>query len=94
MTKKERKQHKLLTDEDMKIIKSDPLGLTDYIVYTKVKEVKKSALIITLIAMAFAFGGGILCGLKIITRNIPNNVIQVQVGTPTEPIAETEPEGK
>lgn len=92
MAKNEKKQHKLLTEEDMKIIKSDPLGLTDYIVYTKIKEVKKTALIVTLVAMAFAFGGGVVCGMELVSRNIPNNTIQVQVGTPTEQTPAPAPE--
>lgn len=79
---------KLLTQEDMKIIQSDPVGLADYVVRTKVKEVRKSALIITLIAMALAFAGGVFCGMTIAKTSIPNNVVQIQVGEDAKPIEE------
>jgi hypothetical protein len=79
---------KLLTQEDMKIIQSDPVGLADYVVHTKVKEVRKSALIIALIAMALAFAGGVFCGMAITKTSIPNNVVQIQVGEDAKPIEE------
>ena len=88
MTKNDKKQYKLLTEEDMKIIQSDPVGLADYVVRTKVKEVRKSALIITLIAMALAFAGGVFCGMTIAKTSIPNNVVQIQVGEDAKPIEE------
>lgn len=79
---------KLLTQEDMKIIQSDPVGLADYVVRTKVKEVRKSALIITLIAMALTFAGGVFCGMTIAKTSIPNNVVQIQVGEDAKPVEE------
>lgn len=88
MTKNDKKQYKLLTEEDMKIIQSDPVGLADYVVRTKVKEVRKSALIITLIAMALTFAGGIFCGMTIAKTSIPNNVVQIQVGEEVKAVEE------
>ena len=89
MTKNDKKQYKLLTEEDMKIIQSDPVGLADYVVRTKVKETRKSALIITLILMAATFGLGVMVGTHWTKTSIPNNVVQVQVGGNTEPAVET-----
>lgn len=88
MTKENKPKSKLLTQEDMKIIQSDPVGLADYVVRTKVKEVQKSALIITLIAMALTFAGGVFCGMTIAKTSIPNNVIQLQVGEGAKPVEE------
>lgn len=73
-------KQKLLTDEDIKIIKSDPVGLADYIVCTKVKEAKKTAFIVCLIMMAIAFFGGAFCGATWTKTSIPNNVVKIQVG--------------
>ena len=80
MTKNDKKQYKVLTDEDMKIIQSDPAGLADYIVHTKVKEARKTFIIITLIAMVVCFGVGVMTGMTITKNSIPNNVVQIQVG--------------
>jgi len=88
MTKENKSKSKLLTQEDMKIIQSDPVGLADYVVRTKVKEVRKSALIITLIAMALTFAGGVFCGMTIAKTSIPNNVVQIQVGEDAKPVEE------
>ena len=90
MTKSDKKQHKMLTEEDMRIIKSDPAGLADYIVRTKVKSVRKSALIMTLIAVSIAFGSGLFVGMSLAKTSIPNNVVQVHVGGEDAPVVETE----
>lgn len=90
MTKNDKKQYKLLTEEDIKIIEADPAGLADYIVATKVKSARKSALIICLIGMILAFGAGVVCGMTWTKTSIPNNVVQIQVGDK----AETAEEGK
>lgn len=91
MTRNDKKQYKLLTEEDMKIIQSDPVGLADYVVRTKVKECRKTALILTLIAMALSFGAGAVCGMTWTKTSIPNNVVQIQVGdnSNSEPAVET-----
>lgn len=88
MAKNDKKQYKLLTEEDIKIIESDPAGLADYVVATKVKSARKSALIIALIAMALAFAGGVFCGMAITKTSIPNNVVQIQVGEDAKPVEE------
>lgn len=75
---------KMLTDEDVKIIKSDPEGLSDYIVRTKVKEARKTAIIVTLISVVIAFAGGAFCGLMTAKSSIPNNVVQIQLGDKNE----------
>lgn len=90
MTKNDKKQYKMLSEEDLKIIKADPAGLADYVVATKVKSARKTALIITLIGMALAFGAGVVCGMTWTKTSIPNNVVQIQVGDK----AETAEEGK
>lgn len=91
MTKEDKKQYKILTDEDIAIIKSDPAGLAEYVVATKVKSARKTALIIILLGMILAFGAGIVCGMTWTKRSIPNNVVQIQVGEKAEATAE---EGK
>lgn len=98
MTKSDKKQYKLLTEEDMKIIQSDPAGLADYVVRTKIKETKKTAFIVILMAMIVAFGAGVMVGTTWTKSSIPNNVVQIQVGdnssqTP-EPVVENSEEGK
>lgn len=95
MTKNDKKQYKMLSEEDLKIIKADPAGLADYVVATKIKSARKTALIITLIGMILAFGAGALCGMTWIKTSIPNNVVQIQVGdNEAKPVAETAEEGK
>lgn len=80
MTKNDKKQYKMLSEDDLKIIKADPAGLADYVVTTKVKSARKTALIITIIGMALAFGAGAVCGMTWTKTSIPNNVVQIQVG--------------
>lgn len=80
MTRSEKSKYKVLTDEDMKIIQSDPVGLSDYIVHTKIKETRKTAFIITIVAMFVSFGVGVMVGTTWTKTSIPNNVVQIQVG--------------
>lgn len=91
MAKNDKKQYKLLTEEDIKIIESDPAGLADYVVANKIRSSRKSALIICLIGMLLAFGAGVICGMTWTKTSIPNNVVQIQVGEKAETTAE---EGK
>lgn len=81
MTKNDKTKYKLLTEEDMKIIQSDPVGLADYVVRTKVKESRKTAIIVAIILMVLSFGAGAMVGFNFANRSIPNNVVQVQVST-------------
>ena len=78
---KENKKYSVLTEEDVKIIESDPSGLADYVVKTKVKEAKKTALIIAIIAVVLSFGFGAFVGMNWTKTSIPNNVVQIQVGS-------------
>ena len=91
MAKNDKKQYKLLTEEDIKIIESDPAGLADYVVANKVKNVRKTALIMILVGMLLAFGVGVVCGMTWTKNSIPNNVVQIQVGEKAETTTE---EGK
>lgn len=84
MTKNNKNQYKLLTEEDMKIIKTDPVGLAEYVVYTKIKATRKTAVIITLIAMAVSFGLGVMVGMNWTKTSIPNNVVHIEVGEKAE----------
>lgn len=84
MAKSDKKQYKLLTEEDMKIIKSDPVGLAEYVVNTKVKATRKTAIIITLISMAISFGLGVMVGTLWTKTSIPNNVVHIEVGEKAE----------
>lgn len=83
MTKNDKTKYKLLTEEDMQIIKSDPVGLADYVVATKVKSVRKTALIVAIVAMVVSFGIGVMVGMTWTKSSIPNNVVQIQVGEET-----------
>lgn len=91
MTKNDKTKYKILTDMDMKIIRQDPEALADYVINTKAKEIKKTALIVTIIFMVASFGVGVLVGTTWTKTSIPNNVVQIQVGE-TEKPAETSPE--
>lgn len=81
---KDIKKMKILSEEDVKIIESDPAGLADYITYTKVKEARKTAIILSVIAVAIAFGAGVVLGMGWTKNSIPNNVVQIQVGETAE----------
>lgn len=92
MTKNNKIKTKMLTDEDIKIIKSDPVSLADYVVESKVRSARKTMIIITIIAAAVMFGAGVFVGMHITRESIPNNVVQIKIGEDT-PVS-TETEGK
>lgn len=92
MTKNNKIKTKMLTDEDIKIIKSDPVSLADYVVESKVRSARKTMIIITIIAAALTFGAGVFVGMHITRESIPNNVVQIKIGEDT-PVS-TETEGK
>lgn len=95
MTKEDKRQYKILTEEDIKIIQSDPVGLADYVVRTKIKESRKTAFIVSLIFMAIAFGAGAIVGMTWTKSSIPNNIVQIQVGeNASETVSENTEEGK
>lgn len=72
---------KVLSDEDVKIIKSDPAGLADYIVYNKIRSAKKTMIIITILAMGVSFSAGLFCGMGWTRESIPNNVVQIKINS-------------
>lgn len=92
MTKNNKIKTKMLTDEDIKIIKSDPVSLADYVVESKVRSARKTMIIITIITAAVMFGAGTFVGMHITRESIPNNVVQIKIGEDT-PVS-TETEGK
>lgn len=76
----DKKHYKMLSEEDMQIIKSDPTKLADYVVHNKVKASRKTALVLGVIAVAIAFGAGVFTGVSLARTSIPNSIVQVQVG--------------
>lgn len=88
MTKNDKKQYKILTETDMKIIRQDPENLADYIICKKAKDIKKSALIVTIILVVASFAIGFMVGNTWTKTSIPNNVVQIQVGEDAKPVEE------
>lgn len=88
MTKTDKKQYKILTEMDMKIIRQDPEALADYVINTKAREIKKSALIITIIFVVISFAFGFIMGNSWTKTSIPNNIVQVQLGEGAKSISE------
>lgn len=84
MTKPNKSKMKVLTDEDVKIIKSDPAGLADYVIETKVRSAKKTMIIVAIIAVAISFAAGVFVGMHITRESIPNNVVQIKIGEDAE----------
>ena len=84
MAKVNKPKMKVLTDEDVKIIKSDPAGLADYVIETKVRSAKKTMIIVAIIAVAISFAAGVFVGMHITRESIPNNVVQIKVGNDGE----------
>lgn len=81
MANKENKQKlDLLTEEDIKIIKSDPEGLANYVIRNKVRSSRKTMIIITLILTAASFALGAFVGSGWTREAIPNNVVQIKIG--------------
>lgn len=79
MTNNNNKKHLVLTDEDIKIIKSDPEGLADYVIRQKVRESRKTMLIITILVTVASFVLGTVVGGGWTRESIPNNVVQIKI---------------
>ena len=92
MAKVNKPKMKVLTDEDVKIIKSDPAGLADYVIETKVRSAKKTMIIVAIIAVAISFAAGVFVGMHITRESIPNNVVQIKIGE--DNAVATDSEGK
>lgn len=78
--------------DELRAIEKSP-ELTEYIIRTKIKDVRKTALIAGIIAAGIAFACGLMLGLNIVKLSVPQNVVEVRVdsaqNTPT-----TDSEGK
>lgn len=72
-----RNKYKMLTENDIKVIQSDPEGLADYVVCNKVKSAKKTMIIFALAFAVAAFFAGWFTG--IMTNKLPENNIQITV---------------
>lgn len=83
---------KILSEEDVKVIESDPAGLSDYVVYNKVRSAKKTMVIVTILAMGISFAAGLFCGMGWTRESIPNNVVQIKINS--EDGAVSQEEGK
>ena len=59
--------------------------LTDFIMKSKIKSVRKTALILCIIACGIAFVGGLFCGMNWTRTSIPNNIVQIEVSGAEKP---------
>jgi hypothetical protein len=76
MTKENVKTNKDMTE--IEAIKKSP-ELTDFIMRSKIKDVRKSAIIVSILCAVFAFAGGFYLGSNVTKDAIPNNVVTIQV---------------
>lgn len=86
MTKENVKTNKTMTE--LEAIKKSP-ELTDFIMRSKIKDVRKSAVIVAILAAVLAFAGGFILGTNTTKDAIPNNVVTIQLDKTV-----SEPEGK
>ena len=76
MTKENVKTNKAMTE--IEAIKKSP-ELTDFIMKSKIKDVRKSAIIGAILCAVLAFAGGFFLGSNVTKDAIPNNVVTIQV---------------
>lgn len=76
MTKEYVKTNKNMTE--IEAIKTSP-ELTDFIMRTKIKDVRKSAVIVAILCAVIAFGAGFVLGVNQTKDAIPNNVVTIQL---------------
>lgn len=76
MTKDNVKTNKNMTE--LEAIKKSP-ELTDFIMRSKIKDVRKSAVIIAILCAVIAFAGGFIIGANTTKDAIPNNVVTIQL---------------
>lgn len=83
MTKENVKTNKAMTE--IEAIKQSP-ELTDFIMRSKIKDVRKSAIIVAILCTVVAFAGGFMLGCNTTKDAIPNNVVTIQLDSakPTE----------
>lgn len=77
--------------DELRAIEKSP-ELTEYIIRTKIKDVRKTAFILGIIAAIMAFACGLMLGLNIVKLSVPQNVVEVRVDSAQN--APTNTEGK
>lgn len=80
MTKEYVKTNKAMTE--IEAIKTSP-ELTDFIMRSKIKDVRKSAVIVAILCAVVAFAGGFVLGVNQTKDAIPNNVVTIQLDKTT-----------
>ena len=73
--------------EELDAIKECP----QYIFRNKIKDVKKTGVIVVMMAAIAAFFAGLFIGINITSTAVPNNTIEVKVEQP-QPVAQEESE--
>lgn len=77
--------------EELEIIHSDKDCLAEYVVKTKIKSVKKTAVIVAIITSVLSFGAGMFYGVYFAKTSAQDNVVKILVENKE---AEEQPEGK
>ena len=78
--------------DELRAIEKSP-ELTEYIIRTKIKDVRKTALIAGIIGAGIAFACGLMLGLNIVKLSVPQNVVEVRVDS-AQNAPTTDSEGK
>lgn len=73
--------------EELDAIEECP-QLTEYIFRNKIKDVKKTSVIIVMMASIATFFAGLFIGINIASRAVPNNTIEVKVEQPQPTVQE------
>lgn len=73
--------------EELDAIEECP-QLTEYIFKNKIKDVKKTGVIIVMMAAIAAFFAGLFIGINITSTAVPNNTIEVKVEQPQPTVQE------
>ena len=74
--------------EELDAIEECP-QLTEYIFRNKIKDVKKTGIIIVMMVAIAAFFAGLFIGINITSSAVPNNTIEVKVEQP-QPVVQEE----
>jgi hypothetical protein len=73
--------------EELDAIEECP-QLTEYIFRSKIKDVKKTGIIIVMMVAIAAFFVGLFIGINITSTAVPNNTIEVKVEQPQPTVQE------
>ena len=76
--------------EELDAIEECP-QLTEYIFRNKIKDVKKTGIIIVMMVAIAAFFAGLFIGINITSSAVPNNTIEVKMEQP-QPVVQEETE--